>query len=284
MLIGYQAVYDDSALDALRYAATTGFDDVVLDLDVPHFSVHRLSRPERSRIRAASAQGGVGIAFHAPGDNVSLFTDFAGIREAIVSRLRETAQAAEEMGARHLTVHPGLQPTFPPSGDAQDSFMRRYADYYARLLAENLEVPARSAPRLLLCVENHGMDEAAMAALDPLLRSDLPLYLTGDVAKSHGRPEVERFYREQRERIRELHLHDAQPGTRSHLALGRGTLDFSDALPLVRSEIVATTIELTPRDAPRDARPRLTTPGSEARGGDLTAPSPCAAFPRAEAG
>lgn len=257
MFIGYQAVYDESYLDALGFAARNGFDYVQLDLNVPHFSLHRLSASDRRLVRDTAADLGVGLSFHAPGDNVSLFTDYAGIREAILRHFAEIIRAADDLSARHVTVHPGLHPSFGAAGGAVDAFMLRYADYYAQVLTDNLTELAQGARGVLLCVENYIMDAVAMQGLDRLLRDDMRVFLTWDVAKSAGHPEHTAFYREHRERIRELHLHDAIAGGQSHLALGEGQVDFDEALPLVLSGTVATTIEVRPREQAASSRQTL---------------------------
>jgi sugar phosphate isomerase/epimerase len=101
VLIGYHAVYDESYADALEFAASKGFDCVQFDLNVPHFSLHRLSAGERSRIRDLAARLGLRLSFHAPGDDVSLFTDHPGIRDAVLRHFAEIVGIAEEVGARH---------------------------------------------------------------------------------------------------------------------------------------------------------------------------------------
>ena len=257
MLIGYQAVYDESYLDALRFAARSGFDYVQFDLNVPHFSLHGMSASDRRLVRDAAADLWVGLSFHAPGDNVSLFTDYPGIRQAILRHFAEIIAAAGDLGARHVTLHPGLHPSFRASGGAVDAFMLRYADYYAQVLADNLAELARSAKGVMLCVENYGLDTVAMEGLERLLRGETPVFLTWDVAKSAGHPEHVAFYREHRERIRELHLHDAIAGGHSHLALGQGEIDFEEALPLVLWDNVATTIEVRPREQAAASRETL---------------------------
>jgi sugar phosphate isomerase/epimerase len=255
--IGYQAVYDESYLDALRFAAHSGFDYVQFDLNVPHFSLHGMSASDRRLIRDAAGDLGVGLSFHAPGDNVSLFTDHHGIRQAILRHFADIIAAAEDLGARHVTLHPGLHPSFRAAGGAVDAFMLRYADYYAQVLADNLTQLAQGARGVLLCVENYGMDALAMDALERLFRDDTPVFLTWDVAKAAGHPEVVAFYRARREKIRELHLHDAIAGGQSHLALGQGEIDFDEALPLVLLDTVATTIEVRPREQAAASRQTL---------------------------
>ena len=74
MRIGYQAVFDRDFFDAISYAAENRFDYVQFYLNVPRYYLDELGPRELDRIRLAASDKAVGLGFHAPGDNVSLFT------------------------------------------------------------------------------------------------------------------------------------------------------------------------------------------------------------------
>lgn len=96
MKFGYQAVYDRDFFDAIGYAAANRFDYVSFDLNVPRFYVDRMADSDLDRLRRATERAGVGLAFHAPGDNVSLFSDYPAIREGIVKHFGRIIAAAEQ--------------------------------------------------------------------------------------------------------------------------------------------------------------------------------------------
>ena len=254
---GYHAVYDESYDDALGYAAEVGFDYVQFDLNVPRFFLNDLSPSEIRRIRSLASKLGLGVSFHAPGDNISLFTDYHRIRDAIISHLTDILAVAGGIGARHLTVHPGAYPSFRISGEDGNRYESTYGDYYRGILRENLALLARKSPPVLLCVENVGMGEITRAALENLFEAGLPTYLTWDWAKSWGSPAVEAFFRRHVDRIREVHIHDAIPGTQSHLPIGEGGLDFAGILDIIELPAVATTIEVRPREEATRSREYL---------------------------
>jgi len=62
----YHAVYDDSIVAALRYAAATGFAGVQVAVETPHLSFERLAEAEVERIAALRDEAGMWISLHAP--------------------------------------------------------------------------------------------------------------------------------------------------------------------------------------------------------------------------
>lgn len=76
MKLGYQAVYDSNFFDAIDYASSNGVDFVSFDLNVPKFYIDSLSNEELETIKEYAEKRKVGLAFHAPGDNISLFSDY----------------------------------------------------------------------------------------------------------------------------------------------------------------------------------------------------------------
>jgi sugar phosphate isomerase/epimerase len=100
--IGYHVVYDASFDDAIRYAAEHGFDYVQFGLNVPRFYLDDLNDAELDRIKDAARQHKVGISFHAPGDNISLYTDYARIRQGILDHFSMILTKARRLDAHHL--------------------------------------------------------------------------------------------------------------------------------------------------------------------------------------
>ena len=82
-------IYDSSLQDALKFASTSGWTGIVPDMGVPRFSPERFSKKERSNLRDLSESFGIEWGFHAPGDDVSLFTTYSPIRSAIMQYFKE---------------------------------------------------------------------------------------------------------------------------------------------------------------------------------------------------
>jgi sugar phosphate isomerase/epimerase len=257
MYAGYHAVFDADYVDGLRYAHTVSFDYVQFDLNVPRFFLDGRNESELRGIRAAAEDLRVGISLHAPGDNISLFTDYPQIRRGVVDQFVLILRQANLLGARHLTVHPGVYPSFRKAGTETDDFTAEHAQYYHEVLYDNLQAVVESAGQAMVCVENYGMGQIAIGVLERMFAEGVPVWLTWDLAKSYGKPEVAEFFGKHRDRIREVHIHDLLPGARSHLPVGDGVLDFSAVFPLIRRADVATTIEVRPREQALATRARL---------------------------
>jgi sugar phosphate isomerase/epimerase len=230
-VFGYHAVYEPDFESAIRSARDCGFQYVQFDLNVPRFFIDPLPRRRLKDLRAFARDLDVGIALHAPGDNVGLFTDYPAIRRGVVDHFRTMLEKANHLGARHLTVHPLNPPSFRRADTLRDGFQDEYAEYFKTVLKENLSTLADAAGEVLLLVENCDLGRIAEKALAELLAERPDVFLALDWAKMHIRGPVEdkeqrAFFLRHKDRLRELHLHDLDPDHRSHLKPGQGCLDF----------------------------------------------------------
>ncbi len=262
MKFGYQAVYDRDFFDAIGYAAANRFDYVSFDLNVPRFYVDRMADSDLDRLRRATERAGVGLAFHAPGDNVSLFSDYPAIREGIVKHFGRIIAAAEQLGARHVVVHPGIYPSFKQANKKEDDFSREYHDYFSTVLHENLLHLAGLTKNVLLCVENFRFTSLTRSAVERAMADSERVFLTWDIAKTYDN-EIrldaagEEFMWRHAARVREVHAHDITKGFKSHQVVGDGGIDFSRYTALFQRKDVAVTIEVRPREAAKVSRDRL---------------------------
>jgi sugar phosphate isomerase/epimerase len=253
MNIGYQAVFDENYFDALNYAAQYGFQYVQFDLNVPRFYLDQLDEGALRNIRKAAEKNGVGISFHAPGDNVSLFSDYPLIRQGIMNHFSIILEKAGLLGARHVTVHPGNFPSFKKSGINEDDFMKQYRDYFSEILYQNLRRLADTSDDTLLCVENFKFTDLTMDVLEKPFAEGSPIFLTWDLAKTYDadlnrNEKVENFMRKHENRIREVHVHDVKKRFRSHQTIGTGDLDFKQYHDILMRGDIAVTIEVRPRE------------------------------------
>ena len=228
---GYHAVYEHGYMAAIKAAVDHGFQFVQFDLNVPEFYIDSLSHRQLDDIKAASADRGVAISFHAPGDIVGLFTDYPLIRAGMLDHLSLVLQKANRLGAHHLTVHPLAPPYFRRADSFEDSFQTEHQEYFKQVLKDNLKQLTEAAGGVLIVVENCHLGMSAKLALAEIFSAGTDVFLTLDWAKMHRRgPELDEnqysFYAEHKHRIRELHLHDVDQQGRSHLAPGQGALNF----------------------------------------------------------
>jgi 3-oxoacyl-[acyl-carrier protein] reductase len=272
VLFGYQAVFDADFADAIAYAADHRFDYVQFDLNVPRFFLDDLTARDLDRIRGAADGRGVRLSFHAPGDNVSLFTDYPAARDGLLRQMAVILERANDLGARHLTVHPGAPPTFRKAGEDDRAFRSEHWDHYKRVLADNLGWIADRAREVLVCVENSGAVDLAFEAIAPLLDAAAPLSLCWDFAKSQRQPGAGAYFGANAAHVREVHVHDIDSHGHGHGKVGDGTLDFGRYAALIERTDVATTIEVRPREAATESRDTLVRMLSAARGAGVGVP------------
>lgn len=252
MIIGYQAVYDLTYFDAIDYASNNQFDFVSFDLNVPRFYVERIQQTQLEKIRDYSEKKGVKLAFHAPGDNISLFADYPSIRKGIMEHYTNIINIAEKLNARHITLHCGEYPSLKKSNTNQDDFISEYSDYYSKVLYENLIELCSHIKNMYLCVENSNFNELTMNTLKTTFKN-APLSLTWDIAKTYDRKlnldiRVENFMYNHLDRIREVHVHDVKKDFRSHQTIGCGDINFKKYQSVFIQPEIAITIEVRPRE------------------------------------
>lgn len=264
MITGYQAVYDADFQDAILYAANNGFDYVSFDLNVPRFYIDRLEDRKLEEIRSQAENLGIGLAFHAPGDNISLYADYPAIRKGILEHFTYIIHAVERLHARHVTIHPGACPSLKQVNKHEDDFADENRDYFQTVLFDNLSYLANQTQNVLLCIENFNFTPMTIEVVEKLLADNEKLFLTWDIAKTYDiklrlDKAVEDFMWKHIDRIREVHAHDIIKGFRSHQIIGEGGLDFSRYSSVFIRPDISVTFEVRPREAARLSKDRLIT-------------------------
>jgi sugar phosphate isomerase/epimerase len=250
-VFGYHAVYERDFASAIAEAAAHGFQYVQFDLNVPRFYIDRLPRRQLVEIKSRAANSGVRIAFHAPGDNVGLFCDYPLIRRGLLDHIRRILEKANDLDARHLTVHPLQPPSFRRADTLEDGFQEEHADYFKAVFKENIAALAAAAGDVLLLAENCRLGKIAAAALTEILAERDDVFLALDWQKMHSAGPVpdgdqRDFFLAQQGRIRELHLHDMNAAGRSHLKPGQGNLDFTELFRRFYNRDQWLTVEVRP--------------------------------------
>jgi sugar phosphate isomerase/epimerase len=248
---GYHAVYEKHFASAIKAASDYGFQYVQFDLNVPDFYIDRLSRRQLNDIKSLAADLGIEISFHAPGDYVSLFTDYPPIRKGILDHFERILQQANHLNAHHLTVHPLNPPSFRRADTLEDAFQNEQQEYFKRVLKENLIQLTKSAGDVLVSVENCHIGSIANTALCELFSEGIDIYLTLDWAKMHTKElaldkDQFAFFTDNKHRIRELHLHDADGKGKTHLAPEQGILEFDTLFENFYNQDQWLTIEVRP--------------------------------------
>ena len=243
--ISYHAVYDDSVLDALRYALDNGFTGVQVDAQSPHLSFERLSDADCREIREFIERHSMRLIVHTPEDNVSLHETSRFLRAGIMGYYKALFAFAEKAGSQMVTFHLGNLGTWKTDTEPFQAQPAADITIYHESLKSNVERLIEMADgRFVLCLENFKLKSLVM--LQSFL-DDGRLSLCWDLPKTEG-PEFEEFLWKNLAHIRQVHLHDIRDG-RSHRVVGTGEIDFMHYLPrLGEAEVMDFCIEVRPRE------------------------------------
>jgi sugar phosphate isomerase/epimerase len=250
--LGYHVVYDKSIVDAINFASKNGFAFIQIDLAMPKFFPEKYDQNARKEIREYAERKKIDLTLHVSGEDFSLQTLHSRIRFAIIDRIKEFMDFAQDIHAIRITIHLGTIPVFtmPGKGDVQIS--EQYPDLHREVLEGTLrELSSYAKEKTVLCVENALFNKIVMEVLDTLFLKE-GVFLTWDIAKTYRQDgslivEVEDFFLKHLDKVRECHLHDrTEKG--SHEILGRGKIDFIRYLNLLGDWNIDYTIEVRPRE------------------------------------
>ncbi len=155
---------------------------------------------------------------------------------------------AVDLEAMWMTIHPSQPPIFPAGGG--ENQLRDYLQPHREALMEALSTAASHS--FDIHVESDPLTPFIEEVLEEAMGRLPNLHLALDVPKAQdpakGDPRrVLDFYLRHRDRVRELHLHDKQPGGPAHDMLGLGGVDLEGYLKLF-SDVPYHTLEVRPRE------------------------------------
>jgi len=254
-------IYDDSLMDAVKYAAENNWTSIVPDIGVPAFSPERISSEERTQLREMSRDLSIGWGFHAAGDNISLFSTYPSIRTGIIQYFKQTINLAREIstGPTNIVIHAGAPPQFKQARNKPGNFSEIYRDTYAQIFRENLTTLIEHAfPHVKIVLENTGWTPSIRDVVRQLLPAGLKICL--DIPKLYGPgfkliEEDWNFIQEHKGFIEVVHLHDVDPKLGPHQVIGEGVIDFErylrflSALPIKPKYV----FEVRPREAANES-------------------------------
>jgi sugar phosphate isomerase/epimerase len=259
--ISYHAVYDDSIMDALKYAKSNGFAGIQVAIETPHLSYEKLSSLECQEIRDFASDHNLSISLHAPDDSVSMFETSKYLRQGIMNYYNALFDFAETVGCKIITIHIGSMIAFPTDTErrlpAVD--LPLYKDVFQENINELLEVSGNS---FIICVENYKTDDIILNLLQPYL-NDSRIFLCWDLAKTYNSTmkkniELEEYFLKNVDCIRQVHLHDINSQGRSHRIIGTGIIDFRYFLSVLHDKnIMDYCIEVRPRENAKESLDNL---------------------------
>ena len=251
--IGYHVVYDKNMKDAIDYASENGFTSVQIDLTMPKFFPEKYTPELRRQIREYGKKKNIEITLHLPGEDFSLQTLHSRIWSAIIERIKEVIDFAQDLGATRVTIHPGVVPAFTMPGQGDVPITKQYPDLHRAMLEKALrELSKYAKGKTHLCVENSPFSKIVMDVLEKLLHEEENLFLAWDIAKTYRpdgslKKDVEEFFLRHLDKVRECHLHD-RTDEGPHDVIGKGKINFVRYLNILGDLDVGYTIEVRPRE------------------------------------
>lgn len=223
-------IFLDSIDTCLELAENEGVTVCELVIDFPILS----SKGNKRKLIEICESYSLEKQIHGPFIDVNLCTHNDKISQASVDNYIESAFISEEIGAKILTIHPGIANTFINSINSYN--MKRLVEAVEKILnvVKDLEVK--------VCIEN--MPKSCNILLKTedfneffsLLNRDA-LSLTYDT--SHHWTNVDDptfFWQSFHNKIKNVHLVDNNKKDRDpHIALGNGKIDFDKLLSLIKT-------------------------------------------------
>jgi sugar phosphate isomerase/epimerase len=261
--ISYHAVYDESIIEALRFALDTGFTGVQAAIETPHLSFVRLRDQEIDEVRSFRGQHGLRLILHAHDETASLWESNRHLREGIRTYYRALIEFARRVGAQMVTIHLGSPALYGTDTEPRRMLPDIDQRLYREALVENLDFLAEaSSGGPLVCIENERLNPIARGVLQGYLERGA-FGLCWDLAKMYNRDmeidsALERYFWDNARYVRQVHLHDRIPDGSSHRVIGTGMIDFRGYLERLSGyDIVDYCIEVRPRDKAKESLERL---------------------------
>jgi sugar phosphate isomerase/epimerase len=172
---------------------------------------------------------GVELIVHGPFIHGSVVTHVDAIADLTLRRWTQTVDLAVEFGVKVVTFHTGTFPAFDSRQTAFERLIKRFDGFAGMespvVTLENMPIKRGAEIECLGALS----DLEALKAMLPHVRFTLDI---GHCLQNGDR--FEEFITKQISSIENIHLHDGEPGGRSHLRLGTGVLDLYGLLSRLR--------------------------------------------------
>ncbi|RJS81003.1 hypothetical protein DRO47_03880 [Candidatus Bathyarchaeota archaeon] len=225
----------DMTLDRfLEFADRLKADHVELKVDCPELLDALFQKGKVLNLRDMLESYGFKYIFHAPSIDVNLASLNPQVGNASLKVVKKSVQLAAELNAEIMVSHVGRL-----SRDYPESLMAKaYANVVDRL-REIVEVSKELG--VLFTIENdHKASDSILAGyvhqVSSLIR-DVGCKLTFDVGHANTLGEIQGFLERLHEETVNVHLHDNDGVSDSHLPLGEGKIDYRSILDSLKRAI-----------------------------------------------
>ena len=260
--MSYHAVFDETIIEALKFALDNGFAGIQLADEVPHLSFENLSKKEITEIQKFIEKNNIYISIHAPDNATSLFQYSKFLKNGILRYYNALFSFAENIHTKIITIHAGNIATYRTDTIPEELIPAKDKAILYKTFQKNLDELLRLAQdRFFLCIENYKLDQELLNLLHPYLNNG-DIYLCWDIAKSYRRPEIESYFLDNIRFIRQVHLHDFQyldgKVSSSHRVIGTGEINFKYYLSKLKdADILDYCIEVRPKEKAKESLERL---------------------------
>lgn len=261
--ISYHAVYDDSIIDALKYAKANGFTGVQVGIESPHLSFEDLSDKQSKEIKDYAVKNDLRLVLHAPDDSLSLFEYSKYLQQGIFNYYQALFSFAKEIEVQMITIHIGSMVSFRTDSEPEQKIPKADLSIYEKTFNENVGRLIEMVNRqFILCVENYNLDKNILELLQPYLDRN-QIYLCWDIAKTFDKQmrknkQLEDYFWKNIKHIRQVHLHDRNLRGLSHRVIGSGKINFNYFLSQLKSvDILDYCIEVRPQEKAKESLKNL---------------------------
>ncbi len=218
----------------MEYASALGLDFVQLSYEAPLTWVGAIDKARRKRIRDLSLNLGLPVCVHSVTNAVNVAWTNTGIRQESLRQLAEAIEFTYDVGADLITVHPGWK----------DMYGYRYPEDAYNLAVEGHRQVADSAAGygIRIAIENMPPGwtsfctgpEDTKAMLEAIDRPNAGLTLDMGHANILSGSAISDFITAINHKIFLIHIHDNEGKRDQHQAIGEGTIDFHQAIGLLK--------------------------------------------------
>ncbi|WP_203219036.1 TIM barrel protein [Geoglobus acetivorans] len=239
MILGFQPDVEHCLEQAFEFAAENGFNHVELLMDHPHYHYSAIHPQQVSEL---SMSYEIDVLIHAP----AITTNFLAIsdvaRQASYEELRKTLYFAEKSEAKVVTVHIGWNPGFITSRGF--IFREEWFDRHNEKVLTEEFLPFVRENEIIAIENTIGISGGIKKGLERII-NETDVWLTFDIGH-YAVKEGHDLFRENFDRVINVHLHDNRGDFDEHLKLGAGSIDFSIIPKNYRNYL---TLELRDEDA-----------------------------------
>lgn len=206
-------------LDDLDFAVKNEFDCFEIALDWKQN--YSLNPKIIKKIRDISINHGINLIVHTP-YYLPTSTMLPEIKKGVIENVKKAINLAEGVESNKLTIHPGFQ-------EMPSSAIKYCYDSLIETLQEIVEIGQKYCIRI--CFENFDKPHLCSELKDYLyvLNSVKGLMVTLDVGHANTtNTKLSEFFKETKDFIMDIHIHDNGGNRDEHKCLGEGTINFKE--------------------------------------------------------